>query len=298
MRVATNSNSETIIAQIQKLAGQQSKLQTQVATGQRIFQPEDDPTAMGRLLRLETERRQIGQFQRNATRALQVSQASYASLQEMKKLSDRAGEIAVLGAGAASPDVFRAYSKEVNQLLEQAVQQSNTRFGNDYLFAGTNVNVAPYTPTRDVSGNITGVTFTGNAAQASIQLSETSSITPGTTNATNLGVRDFINNLVALRDALNAGTSTGVAAVQPNLETSENLLVNSLSEAGAIELRIEVNQKQQVSRGAEIDKLISKDADIDMASTVVKLSQNSTAYEAALSSASKILQMSLLDYLR
>jgi flagellar hook-associated protein 3 FlgL len=298
MRVATNSTSESVIAQIQNLAAHQSKLQTQVSTGQRIFQPEDDPTAMGRLLSLGTEQSQIGQFQRNATRSLEVSQASYASLQEMKKLSDRAGEIATLGAGAASPDVFRAYSKEVNQLLEQAVQQGNTRFGNDYLFAGTNVNVAPYLAARDGAGNITGVTFTGNAAQASIQLSETSSITPGTTNATNLGLRDFINNLVALRDSLNVGTSTAVAAVQPNLETSENLLVNSLSESGAIELRIEVNQKQQDARSSEIDKLISNDADIDMASTVVKLSQNSTAYEAALSSASKILQMSLLDYLK
>jgi flagellar hook-associated protein 3 FlgL len=183
-------------------------------------------------------------------------------------------------------------------LLEQTLQLGNTRFRNDYIFAGTAVDAAPYTATRAVGGDITAVTYAGNAAQANIQLSESSSIAPGTPNATNLGLRDFLNRLVSLRDALATGSSAAVSAVQPNLETSENLLVNALSEHGAIELRIEVNQKQQTSRNQDLERLLSADADVDLATTVVKLSQTSTAYEAALSSATKILQLSLLDYLR
>jgi len=297
MRVATNSTSESVISQIQRLAVRQSKLQTQVATGQRIFQPEDNPSAVGRLLGLDIERRQIAQYSRNADRALEVSQASYASMQELKKISDRAGELATLGAGASSPDAYRAYAKEVNQLIEQGLQMANTRFRNDYLFAGTAVTTVPFTATR-TAGDVTTVAFAGNAAQMQIQLSETSSIAPGTSNATNLGIRDFLNNLVSLRDALNVGTSSAVTGVQTGLETSENLLVNALSEHGAIELRIEVNQKQQLAREDEIEKLVSNEADADLATTVVKLGQTSTAYEAALASATKILQMSLLDYLR
>lgn len=298
MRVATNSNSESIISQIQKLSLRQSRLQSQVATGQRIFQPEDDPAAVGRLLSLNAERGRIGQYQLNASRALEVSQASYGGLQAIKNISDRAGELATLGAGAQSPDAYKAYAKEVNQLIEQTVQLGNTRFRNDYLFAGTAVTTSPYSPTRNPAGDVTSVAYSGNAAQTPIQLSETSSISPGTTNATNLGLRDFLTNLISLRDALNTGTSTAVTAVQAPLETSENLLVNALSEYGAIELRIEVNQKQQQSRSDDIEKLVSNEADADLATTVVKLSQTSTAYEAALSSATKILQLSLLDYLR
>lgn len=298
MRVATNSSSDAIIAQIQKLSIRQSRLQTEVATGQRIFQPEDDPAAVGRLLGLTSERGQNNQYQLNASRALEVSQASYSGMQSIKSISDRAGELATLGAGASSPDAYKAYAKEVNQLIEQAVQLGNTRFRNDYLFAGTAVTTQPYVATRNGAGDVTAVAFAGNSAQASIQLSETSSIAPGTTNATNLGLRDFINNLVSLRDALNTGVSTNVTAVQPNLETSENLLVNSLSEHGAIELRIQVNQKQMQSRSDEIEKLVSNEADADLSTTVVKLNQTSIAYEAALSSATRIMQMSLLDYLK
>ncbi|ATC64115.1 flagellin [Nibricoccus aquaticus] len=298
MRIATNTASEAVLAQLTKLSQRQSMLQTQAATGQRIFQPEDDPAAVGRILGLETERRQITQFQSNATRALEVSQSSYAGINEMKKISDRAGELVTLGAGASSPDAFKAYAKEVNQLIEQAVQLGNTKFRNDYLFAGTAVTTQPYDDTnRDANGNLLAVTYAGNTSQGTVQLSEYSSIAPGTTSATNTGMGGFINNLIALRDALNTGSSATVSAAQPALETSENLLVNALSEHGAIELRIEVNKKQQETRAQNIETLVSQDADSDLATTVVRLSQTATAYEAALSSATKILQMSLLDYI-
>ncbi len=300
MRIATTTVSDSVLAQIQKLSNRQAQLQNQVATGQRIFKPEDDPSAVGRILTLDTEARQIQQFRNNANRALEVSQATYAGLQDMKKISDRAGEVATLGAGTSSPDAYRAYATEVNQLIEQALQNGNTKLRNDYLFSGTALTTAPLTATRvpPGTGDITSVVYAGDAAQSKIQISELSQLAPGSTQATNAGNAAFLNSLIALRDALNTGISTNVSAAQPNLEIAENLLVNSLSEQGAVQLRIEVAQSQQASRATNLEKQVSNEADADMATSAVKLSQTSTAYEAALSSATKILQMSLLDYLK
>jgi len=298
MRVPTNSASENVIKQIQKLAARQSQLQTQLATNQRIFLPSDDPSAAGRVLTMENERAQLQQFERNAGTALEISQSSFAGLKGLKSISDRAGEIATLGSGTASPDALRAYGAEVNQLIEQALQTGNSRFRNDYLFAGTATDTEPYTVTRDPSGQITAVAYAGNSNQASIQLSESASIQPGTTGTTNLGIRDLMTHLISLRDALAAGDADAVTATRPSLEASEDLLVNSLSERGAIDMRIEVNQAQQLARSDNLNKLVSNEVDADLPETVVKLSQTATAYEAALSSATKILQMSLLDYLR
>ena len=298
MRIATNTVSESVLAQIQKLSAQQAKLQSQVSTGQKISQPEDDPSAVGRILTLDAEARQVQQFKVNANRALEVSQATYSGLQDMKKISDRVGEIATLGAGASSPDAYKAYATEVNQLIEQALQNGNAKLRNDYLFSGTAVSTAPLAATRNVAGDITSVAYVGNNAQTNVQISELSKIAPGSDSPTNTGMGSFLNNLIALRDALNTGVSANVSAAQPNLDNSENLLVNALSEQGAVQLRIEVAQSQQSTRSTNIEKLISNEADTDMATSAVKLSQTSTAYEAALSSATKILQMSLLDYLK
>lgn len=298
MRVPTHSASEAVITQIQKLASRQSQLQMQLATNQRIFLPSDDPSATGRVLKMENERGQLAQFAKNANTALEVSQASFAGLKGLKSISDRAGEVATLGTGTASPDALRAYAAEVNQLIEQALQTGNSKFRNDYLFAGTATDAAPLTVTRNVDGQITAATYVGNADQVSVPISPSASIEPGTKVATNTGIQDMINNLIALRDALASGDSTAVTATRPALEQTEDLLVNSLSDHGAVQLRIEISQAQQQSRSDDLESLISSEVDADLPATVVRLSQTATAYEAALSSATKILQMSLLDYLR
>ena len=298
MRVPTNSNGSQMLAQIQKLGSLQTRLQTQVSTGQRIFQPEDDPAAMGRVLTLETERNQLAQFTNNTNYALDLSQASYSGLNAIKKISDRAGELATLGAGNLSPEALQTNATEVNQLIEQGVQLANTQLRNNYLYAGTAVDSPPFVATRDASGNITAVSYAGNATQAAVQISDTASIAPGTSGATNLELRDFLNNLVQLRDALNTGVSTNVSAVQPALVNDENNLVSALSEHGAVQLRIEITQQQQQDRKDNIDKLVSSETDVDLPETITRLNQASVAYQAALQSTTKIMGMSLLDYLQ
>ena len=94
MRIATNAVSDSVLNQIQNLSQQQASLQKQVSTGQRIYNPSDDPAAVGRIMALDAENRQIGQFKVNVTAAKDLSDATYSSLQELKKLSDRATEIA------------------------------------------------------------------------------------------------------------------------------------------------------------------------------------------------------------
>jgi flagellar hook-associated protein 3 FlgL len=298
MRITNHTLSENIVRQIQNLGSQQAKLQTQVASGQRIFNPEDDPTAVGRVLHLESEGRQIAQFMRNADRALEVSQASFSGLQQIKKVSDRANEIGTLGAGAISTEASRAYASEVDQLIEQTLQLSNTKFRNDYLFAGTAVDAAPFVATRDAAGKVSAVTYAGNAEQVVIHVSEGAAIAPGTTGTTNLGLREFLNQLVALRDALSANNTAGVTGAQTGLVASEDNIVSALAEHGGVQTRIQANRAQQQDRADSLESLVASEVDADLPSTIVRLNQSQTAYQAALQSAANIMRMSLLDYLR
>lgn len=298
MRVTNNTLSEGIIRQIQQLGSSQAKLQTQVATGQRIFQPEDDPSAVGRVLGLESEQREIAQYVRNADRALEISQASFSGLQQIKKVTDRATEIGTLGTGAISDASARAYASELDQLIEQTLQVANTTFRNDYIFAGTAVDAPPFAATRGADGKVTSVAYQGNSDRAAIQLSETAGITPGTTGATNSGLGTLLNQLVALRDALTANNPTGITTAQTGLLASEDLIVSALAEHGGIEMRIAANRAQLFDRTDNLESLVSAEADIDLPTTIVRLNQSQTAYQAALQSAANIMQISLLDYVR
>ncbi|MET0261335.1 MAG: flagellin [Rariglobus sp.] len=298
MRVPTRNTSETVIAQLQKLGTQQAQLQKQVSTNQRVFLPSDDPAAVGRLLGIGDEQSRITQFQRNINVASNLAQSSFAGLKGLNDLATRAGELSTLGTGVLSNESAAAYASEVNQLLEQAVQLGNTRFGSDYLFAGTALDTEPFSVTRDAAGQITATAYAGNLDRATVGLTETATITPRTSGDTNLGIRDFINQLTALRDALNANNPTAVSAAGNGLETATDTLVGAISENGSVQLRIDVAKTQQTSRAQNLEKLASSEADVDLPSTVVKLSQATTSYEAALASASKIMNLSLLDYLR
>ena len=298
MRITNNTLSENIVRQIQQLGQQQARLQTQVATGQRIEQPEDDPSAVGRVLHLESERRQIAQYLRNADRALEISEVSFSGLQQIKKVSDRATEIGVLGAGAIGSEAAYAYASEVDQLIEQTLQLANTRFRNDYLFAGTAVDAAPFAATRDAGGRVTAVAYAGNSDRAQIPLSESSAIAPGVGGGTNVGLRDFLNQLVALRDALSVNSPGTVTAVQQQLVATEDDLVSALAEHGGIQLRIETNRTQQQHRSDSLESLVAAETDADLPTTIVRLNQSQTAYQAALQSAANIMRLSLLDYIR
>lgn len=298
MRVPTFAATATVTSQIAKLSERQTQLQDQIASGQRIKLPGDDPAAVGRLLTMEAEKRRVAQFERNADVALELSQATYANLSSLKDLSDRAGELALLGTGTLGEEATSAYAAEIDQLIEQAVKVGNGRLRDDYLFAGTALDSEPYTVTRDADGKITAVAYAGNTDARTLSLAEQSSVTIGTSGTTNQAIGDFINTLVTLRDAMKTNDRGALDTAIAGLETGEDALVDAIGTSGAAEMRIEVSKNQLTSRSSELERLVSAEADADLPSTVVKLSQATTAYEAALASASRILNLSILDYLK
>lgn len=298
MRIATNTIQNNIVRQIQQLGVQESRLQTQVATGQRILQADDDPAATARVLNQQSELRRVDQFDSNAARALEISQATFAGLRDVKEISDRSAELATLGRSPTSPDSLLAYSAEVNQLIEQLLQVGNTRLGNDYIFAGTAVDAPPFSATRDVDGNVTAVAYDGNTSQASIPLSEVASVSPSSTPATNQSIRDLLNQLVSLRDALAANDSAGIETAQTALIDGEDALITALAATGAVQSRIEVNRAQQQTRGDNLVELISSETTVDLPDAIVRLNQSQVAYQAALQSAASIMKISLLDYIK
>jgi flagellar hook-associated protein 3 FlgL len=298
MRVPSSTFSDVVALQLQKLFARQTNLQSQIATGQRITDPSDDPTAMARVLSLDSQKQEIQQFARNQGQALQISQSVYGGLSGLKTISDRAGELGVLGGGAIGSDSYQAYAAELNQMIEEAVQAGNTRLGGNYLFGGTKTDAPPFEATRDASGNITSVTYNGAATGAQIQTSEGTLISPYTDGTTNQQLGDFMNNLISLRDALTAEDPAAVHAAADNLHGSEDNLLFAISGVGAVQTRLEADSTQNSARFTDLGTLISQDADADLAQTVVKFQQAQTAYQAALQSGAQVMHLSLLDYLQ
>jgi flagellar hook-associated protein 3 FlgL len=311
MRVTFNTFPNGLIDQLSRLNTQQNGFQAETATGQRITNAEDDPASVRRVLDMQGETKTLDQYQRNISRHQELASASFTAIKQSKSLVDRAAEIATLADGTKSPETLKTLGIEVDSLLAQAVQLSNTKNRGDYIFGGTVPDKEPFTVTRDASGSITGVSYGGNTELPSSEISEKvllSSQTIGA-NSTGSGGRglfvdsasgaDIFQHLISLRDNLNSGNAAAINKTDlANLQKDENSFLFHIGTNGVVQSRLEATTAIVKQRSDSLTKLVSKEADADLADTLVKLNQTQTAYKAALQSGGKILSQSLLDYLR
>jgi len=297
MRVTSSTFPNNLVNQLQQLTSKMNTLQQQASTGQRVIAPSDDPAATSRVLNYQAERNSLAQFQRNALRAEDILNATNAEIQNMLDASERANEVISLTNDVFNGDDMVVYATEVDALLEQALVNANANFNDEPLFGGTTALQRPFTVTRDAQGSITNVTYSGSATTAQIQVAEGSSISPYSNATENQEIADFLNRLVGLRDALNTRDSANVRALSTGLQASEDQLILQLSGKGALLSRVELDKTQNSTRYTDLAEQISRDADTDLAQAVVQLTQNQNAYQAALMSAGKVLNKSLLDYL-
>jgi len=371
MRIPNLTLNGSLVSRLNTLNTKQNQLNQELASGQRITHASEDPQAANRIMRLRSEQRSVQVYAKNSDRALSISQASFAALDHLKSLSDRAAELATLSnSSTVSPKERQAYAVELNEIIKQAVDSGNTKYQGEYLFNGTNTDSAPFaddgtaTPaalttapsapaalpvstttagsatvsvvdanavsvgmvvsgpgiptgatiesvdliantfTMSVNATASGtVNLTAAKDGPAIQLSDTLTISPFTTGAGNSKVATFITRLIALRDGLNNtaaaadGGTAAITAARANLLSSEDDLVAVIADNAALQTRMESLKSQAESRFNDMQSLISKDADVDVAQTMVNLTQARTSYQAALQAGAEMMKLSLLNYL-
>jgi len=311
MRVTSNSFPNALIDQLNSLTVRQSRLQTQAATGQRIQSPEDDPVTLRRVLDLQAESSTVSQYRDNIARQRELANATYGTMKSLKKISDRANEIATSADGVKSPQELQTYAAEVTELIKQGVQIMNAKNRVDYLFTGTRTDQVPFVLALNSNGQVDTVTYQGNTALAESEVAERETLSAQVVgaNATGDGPRgliadsrsgaDFFNHLISLQKNLAAGNAKAIAAGDRlQLQRDEENILFHFSSNGAVQAHLEAADATARDRGLSLETEVSREVDSDLAQTMVKLGQTQTAYQAALQSGGAILNVSLLDFLR
>lgn len=308
MRIPNLTMSDAVVDRLNVLRGKQNQLNQQLATGQRVSLPSEDPSAASRIMGMRSEVAISQQYARNIDTATAISEATSSAWASLNQISDRAGEIvAMVRGGVVSAQQRSAYSVEVNQMMMQAIEMGNSQYNGQYLFNGTNITNAPITV--DVSGTgVSGVADSSDHPTAvagptsgeglKIQVSDTLQIAPYSSASNNQKIATFINNLKDLRNALESNSSAGIITAQDKLKTSEADIVNAIAETGAGRSRLESIKVAAEKRFSDVNTLINAETDVDIAQAMVDLTKVQTAYQAALTAGGQILKLSLLDYIR
>lgn len=259
---------------------------------------------------MESETKTIAQYKSNISSQQELASVSFNAVKGLKKIVDRAGEIATLADGLKSPQQLSIYGKEVAELVKQALQLTNTKNRGDYIFSGTKTDQQPFTATFDASQNITGVTYQGNTTSAEVEIAEgitLGSQLPGA-NTTGTGPAglvtdtrtgaDVFAHLISLQQNLASGNSGAIASTDRGaLAKDEEQMAYHIGTNGAVQARLETTNAILDQRQLSLEGLVSKETDADLAQTLVHLHETQSAYQAALQSGASMLNRSLLDYL-
>lgn len=307
MRVTNNTYPDTLLRHLQRITRQMNSLQEQAANGQRITDISDDSAAGNRILDMQAEKGRLSQYSKNASRAQNINNTTISQLQNFIRISDRVNEISTLANDLKGPEGLQAYAEEIDELIEHALQSANAKFNGEYIFGGIASGSEPFsvnldadgkTQDPDGSGSGKAITYVGSSKGSEFHLSESGKVSPFTEGSTNRKFADFINRMVELRDALESGDSNAVtSSIRDGLESSEDDLIFSLSRQGSVQLRIEFDINLNQQRFMDLEENISSEADVDLAQTIVRLTQIQNAYQASLQSAGRVLNASLLQYI-
>lgn len=311
MRVSSSSFPDNFLYQDNLLQAEQNALQQQATTGLKFALPEDNPAGMSEVLNLQASSSANQQYQTNIS-DLQ-SQASNVSglLTSLQAIVSQAGQIVTSADGTATPSQMTTYATQVGNLIQQALQLGNTKDSQgNYIFGGTASGSPPFTATTDSNGNVTGVTYNGNSTVNQVEISPgvtVSAQVPGA-NTTGSGPdglfvnsangADLFNHLISLRQDIASDNTAAISSTDTaNIQKDESNVVGQVGSNGVLLAQLQVAGSLATQQGNNMTAQISGKTDADLATTITHLQQTETAYQAALESSSRVMQISLVDFL-
>jgi flagellar hook-associated protein 3 FlgL len=288
MRVSTRMFQEGALRSIRGNLETLSRLQDQVATGRRVRTVSDDPVAATRIMRAESEVRDLEQFRQNGLEASTRMGTEDVVLTSARDLLKQASALAVGVSGRDTTDPERqAMAAAVGQLRQELVAYGNTRVGNEYIFAGASSAAPPFQPDG---------TYVGDDVVRQIEI-DRGVLMP--TNHPGDGV--FSSALQALADLeqqLRTGTQASIDTAVNDLQTSSDDLVLAQSETGTRLQQITATTSSLALRTANLLDQRDSLRDVDPAEASIKVVMAQSALERAYAAIGKVMSTNLLDYLR
>lgn len=294
MRINPDPTDDILLALWQTQQSQQTALQ-QISTGRRVNQPSDDPAAAAIYTGNAASESRIEQYLQTVSSLRAQFQSADAALGSVVTALNQA---IALGTEAANGDMNQDNLQQILQsvqgVMNQVLQLANTSFRGTYVFAGTASTAAPFVLNNGV------VTYNGNAGVNSAAIADGRNLDvnkPGEQIFQN-GAGDVFGSLQQLITALQNGdkaaagmATTAVGEALQRLSVERTFYGNNLNQLNGDESAL---QQQNLNLKSQDKTLVG----VDLAKAATDLSEAQTAHQATLSAAARVLQPTLLDYLR
>jgi len=299
VRVTQQMLSRQSYSGMQTAMGRVAKAQEQLTTSRLINRPSDETTGATTAMRIRFSLAAQEQFVRNADDAVGWLDQTDGTLSSMGAQLVRARDLALQGAstGALGQQGRDALATEVDQIRAGLIDSANTQYLDRPIFGGITAGTKAYdTATGALAdppaiGVGTGVVRTiadGTRVRVDVEGPDVFGASPNS----------VFDRLAALSTALKANNSAGISAAIDGLKGDADRIANVQSDIGARTVRVENARSVATSATLTLKNALSEVENVDLAKATVELGLQEVSYQAALGATAKVLQPSLLDFLR
>lgn len=272
--------------------GTLDKYMNQLSTGKKINRPSDDPVIAMRGISYRSELSKVQQYERNIGEVHSWMDNTDDALDEVGKVLHRLRELTV----QASNDTYEEnqrnnVSQEVQELTEHLKDIANTKVNNKYIFSGT-MTTEPRFENGVANANV-------NGDDVLIEVSD-GIIINANVSGDEIFSEDFFNQLNGLYNTLNSpeASSEEISAYIGQIDSHEQVILNERADLGARMNRVELIENRLGQQEVSTTRLLSNNEDADIEEVIMNLVMQESVHRAALGAGARVIQPSLLDFLR
>jgi flagellar hook-associated protein 3 FlgL len=273
-------------------------LQQQIASGQRITTPEDDPLAAGITARLDGTLAALGQYGQSSKFGSDVLGAEDQTLGDAEQSMVRAEEIATQQASSLNtPEERAAAAEEVHGLLQSLTADGNSEFAGRRIFGGLALDAPQPFADPDTPGYTAATAYSGSTQDFSVKIGSGAG---ERVRITTQGDTVFQSSLQALQDLETALRTPGgdVAGTLAGLKAGRSAIDAERASVGGRQAML-LGRSTQVN-GVTLQEQSARATilDADLTKVITDLTQAQTALTALFTSESQLAQTNLANLLK
>ncbi|GAB7389196.1 flagellar hook-associated protein FlgL [Bacillaceae bacterium] len=300
LRVTQGMLNKQMLANLSNSYRALGKYQDQLASGKKINKPSDDPVVAVRGMYYRSTLMEIEQFKRNAEQGQSWMELTDEALGQATDVLQRVRELVVQGSnGTFEQSSLDAIAAEIEQLKEHLGEIANTSIAGRYIFAGTDTLTPPYDAASGSFTNQNGDPIRlevnkGEYVKINVNGTDVFKFSVTDSDGTNYdGIFEVLDGIISdLRNGVSPGKYLDV------LDKQTDHILAERAALGARMNRMELTISRLDQSEVTAKKLLSEAEDADMAKVITELKAQENVHRAALAAGARIIQPTLVDFLR
>ncbi|MDP4334055.1 flagellar hook-associated protein FlgL [Curtobacterium sp. A7_M15] len=290
-RVTTQMTMAAASARLQAGAAKLAQLTDQATTLQNIQRPSDDPVGTVASMQVRKEQAAAAQYTRNANDAVGWLATTDSALSSVYSVLNSVRDLTVQAAnsGTMSDTDRDAFITQFQSLKSELESRANTTYGTRSVFAGSSTAATAYDP---------GTGWVAAGTDVTRRIGDGTTVRVDTAGTAVFGSGN--GSVFAMIDSIVGDLQNGVN-VNPRINDVDAAISTVRGVQADVGVRHAAALSAQDSLKSATVSLENRRAGIedkDLAKAVLDLQVQQTNYQAALAVTAKVLQPTLMDYLR